>query len=99
MPDMNTITVTNNTAQQQFEVHQDGEVAILVYRFYKNDIAFMHTEVPPALENRGIASALAKHAFEWAKENNKKVMVYCPYVALYLKRHPEYNEQVDNTYK
>jgi predicted GNAT family acetyltransferase len=96
---MNNITVTDNAAQQQFEVHQDGEVAILVYRFYKNDIAFMHTEVPPQLENHGIASALAKHAFEWAKEHNKKVMVYCPFVASFLKRHPEYNEQVDTNYR
>jgi predicted GNAT family acetyltransferase len=96
---MSDIVVTNNTAQQQFEVHQDGHTAILIYRFYKDDIAFMHTEVPHALENHGIAAALAKYAFEWAKEHNRKVMVYCPYVASYLKRYPEYNDQVDKNYK
>ena len=95
---MTDINIINNTQQQQFEVHQDGEVATLVYRFYKDDIALMHTEVAAKLENRGIASALAKHALEWAKEHKKKVMVYCPFVASYLKRHPEYNELVDEKY-
>lgn len=95
MPDYEVI---NNEQQQQFEVHAEGEVAILVYRFYKQDIALMHTEVPPKLEGKGIASVLAKHALEWAKAHRKKVMVYCPFVASYLKRHPEYNEVVDKSF-
>lgn len=90
--------IINNTQQQQFEIHEDGEVAVLVYRFYKKNVAFMHTEVPPKLEGKGIASALAKHALEWAKTEKKRVMVYCPFVASYIKRHPEYNELVDNSY-
>jgi len=90
--------VINNTAQQQFEIHTEDNVAVLVYRFYKNDMALMHTDVPEALGNRGIASTLAKFALDWAKENNKKIMVYCPFVASYLKRHPEYNTLVDKNY-
>ena len=95
---MQPVTVINNTDQQQFEVHMDDHVAVLIYRFYKNDIALMHTEVPIALEGKGIASSLAKHALEWARDHNKKVMVYCPFVASYLKRHPEYNYLVDKNY-
>lgn len=90
--------IINNTQQQQFEVHSEGEIAILVYRFYKNDIALMHTEVPEKLEGKGIASALAKHALEWAKAEKKKVMVYCPFVASYINRHPQYNDLVDKSY-
>lgn len=59
----------------------------------------MHTDVPAALGNRGIASTLAKFALDWAKEQNKKVMVYCPFVAAYLKRHPEYNLLIDKNYR
>ena len=76
----------------------DGELAVLQYRFYKNDIALMHTEVPEKLSGKGLASALAKYALEWAKNNNKKVMVYCPFVASYLKKHPEYNFLIDKMY-
>jgi predicted GNAT family acetyltransferase len=95
---MNKIDIIDNKEQQQFEVHADDEVAFLVYRFYKNDIALMHTQVPEKLGNRGIASQLAKHALEFAKTHHKKVMVYCPFVASYLKRHPEYKELVDKNY-
>jgi predicted GNAT family acetyltransferase len=90
----NTVTVTNNKEQLQFEVNQDGEKAVLQYRFLDDMIWLMHTEVPISLEGKGIASALAQYGLEWAKENQKKVKVICPFVAIYLKRHPEYNEIV-----
>lgn len=38
----------------------------------------LHTEMSDTLSGQGIASALALHAFEWAKEHNKKVIVYGP---------------------
>jgi len=96
---MDDIQVTNNEKQMQFEVRADGEVATLEYRFYKKDIALMHTVVPDRLSGKGIASVLAHHALEWAKEHGKKVMVYCPFVAAYLKKHPEYSELVDKSYR
>lgn len=85
-------TVTNNEKEQRFEILEAGHLGYLEYRFYKNDIALMHTFVPDALEGKGVASALAHHALEWAREHRKPVIVYCPFVAAYLKRHPEYNE-------
>jgi predicted GNAT family acetyltransferase len=88
------IPVINNKEQMQFEVHTDGETAVLQYRFHDDKIWLMHTEVPAKLEGKGIASVLAHFGLEWAKENNKKVKVICPFVALYLKRHPEYKEIV-----
>ena len=82
----------------QFEIHEGDDVAFLEYRFYKNDIALMHTSVPESMEGKGIASALAAFAFNYAKENKKLVMVYCPFVATYIKRHPEVKEQLDKEY-
>lgn len=90
--------VTNNESQQRFEVHEGEEIAYLEYRYYKKDIALMHTFVPEALEGKGIAAALAQYALEWARENKKPVMVYCPYVGAFLKRHPEYNDVIDKNY-
>src|SRR5450631_312820 len=52
--------VTNNNKQQQFEVHEDGEIAVLQYRFHEGVIWLMHTEVPANLEGKGIASTLAR---------------------------------------
>jgi predicted GNAT family acetyltransferase len=98
MPDLN-YNVTNNEKELQFEIELDGEKAYLTYRFYKKDIAFMHTVVPDAFAEKGIASALAKAAFKYAEEQKKPVMVYCPFVGNFLKSHPEYNKQVDKQYK
>lgn len=82
--------VINNTQQQQFEVHEDGETAVLQYRFHEGAIWLMHTEVPAKLEGKGIASALARYGLDWARENQMKAKVICPFVAVFLKRHPEY---------
>ncbi len=87
--------IKNNEKNMRFEISLNGETAYLEYRYYHNDIAFMHTEVPAALEGKGIASALAVYAFAYARERNKPVMVYCPFVAGYLKKHPEYKAQLD----
>jgi predicted GNAT family acetyltransferase len=90
--------VINNEKQQQFEIELDGDKATLLYRFYKKDIALMHTTVPKAMEGKGIASALAIAAFDYAKAHSKPVMVYCPFVAKFLTKHTEYNSQLDREY-
>jgi predicted GNAT family acetyltransferase len=92
---MTDLQIEHNKKNMRFEVKMNGELAYLEYRMKGNDIAFMHTEVPEALSGKGIASALAVYAFRYAKENNQPVIVYCPFVKTFLKRHPEYNIQLD----
>jgi len=89
-----TYEIATNTVNKRFEVKLEDNYAFLEYRLYDGNIALMHTEVPDALGGRGIASALAVYAFNYAKENNLPVIVYCPFVATFLKRHPEYQSQV-----
>ena len=90
--------IVNNKERSQFEYHEEGEIARLEYRFKNADMVLMHTEVPKVLEGRGIASRLAKFAFEQAKQQQRKVLVYCPYISSYLRRHPEYDELVEKDY-
>lgn len=97
MPEQN-YAVTNNEKEMQLEITVNDEKASLTYRYYKKDIAFMHTQVPEALEGKGIAGALAKAAFKYAEELKKPVMVYCPFVSKWLQRHPEYKHQLDTEY-
>lgn len=88
---MDNIKVINNRKQQQFETDADEDLSVLVYRLQGNNIALMHTEVPEKLSGQGIGSALVKYGLEWSKEHYKKVIVQCPFVASYLKKHPEFN--------
>ncbi|MCB0558148.1 MAG: N-acetyltransferase [Lewinellaceae bacterium] len=53
------------------------------------NVIFVTTE-----EGNGIASLLAKTALEWAKEEGKKVMPLCPYIAEYIKGHPEWKSML-----
>jgi len=58
------IDIHDNVKQQQFEISIDGELATLQYRFYKNDVALMHTHVPEKLKGKGLATALANFGLE-----------------------------------
>jgi uncharacterized protein len=85
------IKIINNEKALHFETLLiNGEFAFIEYRWSKSNLVLMHTFVPEGFEGKGIAAALAKFALEYAKEKQIKVVVYCPYVNTYLKRHPEY---------
>ena len=83
-------TITNNESSSRFESQVNGYTAILTYRCLGKNIVLDHTEVPPALEGRGIASKLAHTAMEFARSEHLVVVPLCPYVSSYLKKHPEY---------
>lgn len=91
---MEPLTIFNNKERQQFQVIIDGEIASLEYRLTEGKIVLMHTEVPESLGGRGIGSALAEYALNYARANHLPVKVYCPFVAAYLKRHPEQQDIV-----
>ena len=83
-------SVIDNAAENEYEVHAEGEVAILTYQRQGKRITFYHTEVPPALEGRGIAGVMARAALEAARADGLEVVPLCPYVAAYIQRHQEY---------
>jgi predicted GNAT family acetyltransferase len=78
----------------RFELERDGQVAHLDYNLTGKVLQLIHTEVPESLRGKGMASALAESALQWAREHQVKVDVICPSVATYLKRHPEYSDLV-----
>lgn len=87
---MADLLVQNNEAANQFEWAEEGETAVLTYRREPGSIVFLHTGVPEKLEGRGIARKLAVAGLEFAKENGLAVVPLCPFVAAYIKKHPEY---------
>jgi uncharacterized protein len=92
------LIIVNNTSLSRFETEIDGEYAYVDYRYYKEDIALMHTFVPEFARGKGISSALAKFALDYVKEQNLKLMIYCPVVSKYIKLHPEYTPLIDKKY-
>lgn len=87
--------VVKNDAQKRFEIHVDGYTAFEDFDYFSTDngeqgIAYLHTEVPPELGGRGIASFLIKYILEYAAEHGLKVKPICPLVKAYIDKHPEY---------
>lgn len=86
--------ITLNEAQHRFEHRENGETAILQYSLHDGAMDLLHTEVPPFMGGTGVGRALAEYAFAYAKEQDLPVIVHCPFVSAYVKRHPEVQAQV-----
>jgi hypothetical protein len=82
--------VTNNKPHHRFEIEVDGRLSLADYHIANGVMTFTHTEVPPELEGRGLASQLIKAGLAFAREHGFKVVPQCSFVAAYIKRHPEY---------
>jgi predicted GNAT family acetyltransferase len=78
----------------RFAVHLDAATALLAYKEEGDTLYLVHTEVPAAMEGKGIGGQLAKAGLEYARQNGLKVVARCPFVVSYLQRHPEYNDLV-----
>ena len=84
--------VRDNPAEDRFELSTGAGLAFSEYRLVGDVLHVMHTEVPQALEGQGIGSKLARGVLEIARERGLKVVARCPFVAAYIKRHPEFND-------
>ena len=91
------IIVKDNPGENRFEANIDGRIAIAEYIRRGPMIIFTHTEVPPELRGRGIATALAKGALDQARAQGLEVVARCPTIANFIERHPEYQSLVRNS--
>jgi hypothetical protein len=88
------VQVTHDEAQSRFVVELDGERALAAYKRREDEVHFTHTEVPPSFEGRGVGSALAKTALDWAVAERLSIVPRCGFIAAYVKRHAEYQPHV-----
>lgn len=99
MPEAHEIDVRDNADQSRFEARLDGQIAVSEYKLAGETIIFTHTEVPESLEGRGVGSALVRGALEHAREQAYGVAPLCPFVAAYIRRHPEFVDLVLPTFR
>lgn len=84
----------DNQNDKQYEFHIDGFVPRIEYIKAKEQIYLTHTEVPAELEGKGIGFALIHAALQDIDENDWTLIPLCPFVATYIKRHPEWRRLV-----
>ena len=97
--EMSHLTIENNQADQCWEAHVDQQLAVAEYRRRGNTIFFIHTDVPHELEGQGVASKLVKTALDEARAQRLAVVPFCPFVAGYIRRHPDYKALVHPDYR
>ncbi len=88
---MKSYELVDNTERKQYEFHIEGYVPKIEYIKTKNgEIYLTHTEVPVALEGRGIGSQLTEKTLVYIESKGLRIVPLCPFVAGYVKKHPEW---------
>lgn len=82
--------VRDITQRSRFELDLDGGVAFANYRRDGGVLIILHTEVPRALNGKGIGSELVRGLLDIARTQRLKVKPLCSFAARYIGRHPEY---------
>ena len=94
------IAVTDDTEHHRYAVAVDGVPAGgAYYRHEDGRVVFTHTEVDPVWEGRGVGSALARAALDDVRRTGRHAIPRCPFIAGWIRRHPEYLDVVDEEHR
>lgn len=89
------IVVEDNPIESRYEARiGDRVVGISEYELpdEAGPIVFVHTEVMPDAEGQGVGSRLARGALDDVRRRRLSVVADCPFIAAYIRRHPEYRD-------
>src|SRR4051812_44148254 len=75
-----TPAILNNPALSRFELDTAEGIAVANYHAAPGMLTFYHTEVPPRLRGRGIASRLVHDALEQVRAEGLKIVPNCDFV-------------------
>lgn len=89
---MNEAVVRHNEAAHRFELGSDENPAHIKYLLREGIIDMVHTEVPAEYKGQGLAGKLATAALDWARENGRRVVPTCSFIAGFIDKHPEYRD-------
>ena len=95
-PAPDDVVVTDVPERHRYEARIDGQLAAIAeYLPTREFLVFSHTEVLPGFEGRGIATTLVARALDDVRRRRLRVMPLCPFVAAFVRRHPqEYGDLV-----
>jgi predicted GNAT family acetyltransferase len=89
------VEVVDNAEAQRYEAYVEGGLAgFLLYEPRPGRVVLIHTEVDPAFEGHGVGGRLAAFALDDLRGRGVRAVAQCPFVADYVRRHPEYRDVV-----
>ena len=87
--------VRHDPDEQRYELLLDGRrVGFVDYRPGGDALAFVHTEIEPALRGRGLGTQLVAGALDDVRERGGRVVPLCWFVAEFIRDNPDYAELV-----
>jgi predicted GNAT family acetyltransferase len=90
-----TVEVRDNPGESRYELLVDGRLlGMILYRREDGIVTLYHTEVAPELEGRGLGGRLVADALADLRARGLRLVPRCPFVAAYLRRHPEESDLV-----
>lgn len=84
-------TLFHNEEENQFEFHIETFIPKIEY--IRNNVSvyyLTHTEVPVELEGKGVGKQLVEKVLTEIENMGSKMVPICPFVAAYIRRHPEW---------
>lgn len=82
------IHVRDNPDESRYEVLDgDRRLGLAQYRLRGTMISFIHTEVDPELQGKGVGARLIEAALQDAEARRLEVLPFCPFVRAYIDEH------------
>lgn len=90
--------VVDVTEEKRFTATVEGHVAFVEYIRAQGIVYLTHTEVPKAMEGKGVGKALVLSVLTLIKKEGASLAPLCPFVAAFLTRHPEWKSLLAKNY-
>lgn len=82
-------TIEHDAARERFRLSIDGAEAVLLdYLPRAGAWDIVHTYADPAFRGTGAASRLVQHVFDQARAAGLQIIPSCPYIPVWVGRHP-----------
>lgn len=92
--------IKHNLKEDRFEALANQQIIGVINYYRENDVFIVtHTGVETKYEGQGIAGALTKSLLIYIAKNNLKVTPLCSYTKVYIDRHPEYQNLIQEEYE
>jgi predicted GNAT family acetyltransferase len=95
MDDDPAISWVDNSNERRYELLLDGvRAGLTTYTLGPGEITYLHTEIDPEYQGRGLAGWLAAAVLDDARRRDLVVHPRCPFIRSYIARHAEYADLV-----
>jgi predicted GNAT family acetyltransferase len=94
--------VIDHAARRRFELDLGADgIAFIDYRYRDGErdapaavCVLTHAEVPAAARGGGVGARLTAGALQLLRARGQQVVPACPYVAAFIRRHPDYADLI-----